>query len=246
MLEGKIAVVTGAGRGIGKAVAKKLAEQKAFVVINYNGSRECAENVKKEIEENGGQAAVYQCDVSDFAACETFIKDVADQYGRIDILVNNAGITRDTLLMRMSEEDYDAVLNTNLKGTFNCIRFTARHMIRQKSGRIINMASVSGVLGNAGQANYSASKAGVIGLTKSAARELASRGITVNAVAPGFIHTEMTDVLSDKVKEGAVAQIPLGTFGEPEDIAETVAFLASDKARYITGQVLHVDGGMAM
>ena len=172
--------------------------------------------------------------------------EIVKQYGRIDILVNNAGITRDGLLMKMSEEDYDAVLDTNLKGTFNCIRFAARQMIKQRSGRIINMASVSGVLGNAGQANYSASKAGIIGLTKSAAREFASRGITVNAVAPGFIRTEMTAVLSDKVKDTACAQIPLGKFGEPEDIAEAVAFLASDEARYITGQVINVDGGMAM
>ena len=174
------------------------------------------------------------------------MKEVVKVFGKIDILVNNAGITKDGLLMKMSEEDYDAVLNTNLKGTFNCIRFVTRQMLRQKSGHIINMASVSGVLGNAGQANYAASKAGVIGLTKSAARELASRGITVNAIAPGFINTEMTAVLSDKVKEGAVAQIPMGTFGEPEDIAQTAVFLASEKARYITGQVLCVDGGMAM
>ena len=173
-------------------------------------------------------------------------KEIVSELGSVDILVNNAGITRDGLLMKMSEEDYDVVLDTNLKGTFNCIRFVARQMIKQKGGRIINMSSVSGVLGNAGQTNYSASKAGVIGLTKSAARELASRGITVNAIAPGFINTEMTEVLSDKVKEGAVAQIPLGKFGETEDIANAVAFLASEGARYITGQVLNVDGGMAM
>ena len=173
-------------------------------------------------------------------------KEIVSELGSVDILVNNAGITRDGLLMKMSEEDYDAVLDTNLKGTFNCIRFVARQMIKQRGGRIINMSSVSGVLGNAGQANYSASKAGVIGLTKSAARELASRGITVNAIAPGFINTEMTEVLSDKVKEGAVAQIPLGKFGETEDIANAAAFLASEGARYITGQVLNVDGGMAM
>ena len=184
--------------------------------------------------------------MADFGACEEFLKAVTEQTGRLDILVNNAGITRDGLLMRMSEEDYDAVLNTNLKGTFNCIRFAARQMLKQKSGRIINISSVSGVLGNAGQANYSASKAGIIGLTKSAARELASRGITVNAIAPGFVNTEMTEGLSEKVKEGAVAQIPLGKFGEPEDIAEAALFLASEGARYMTGQVLHVDGGMAM
>ena len=173
-------------------------------------------------------------------------KEIVAELGSVDILVNNAGITKDGLLMKMSEEDYDAVLDTNLKGTFNCIRFVARQMIKQRGGRIINMSSVSGVLGNAGQANYSASKAGVIGLTKSAARELASRGVTVNAIAPGFINTEMTEVLSDKVKEGAVAQIPMGKFGETEDIANAVVFLASEGARYITGQVINVDGGMAM
>lgn len=246
MLEGKVAVVTGASRGIGRAVAMKLASEGAMVVINYNGSKDRAEEVKKEIEENGGKAEIRQCNVSDFHACEEMFKEIISTFGKIDILVNNAGITRDGLLMKMSEEDYDAVLDTNLKGTFNCIRFVARQMIKQRGGRIVNMASVSGVLGNAGQANYSASKAGVIGLTKAAARELASRGITVNAVAPGFINTEMTAVLSEKVKEGAVAQIPLGTFGETEDIANAVAFLASDNARYITGHVLNVDGGMAM
>lgn len=246
MLDGKVAVVTGASRGIGSAVARKLAADGALVVINYNGSEARAEEVRQEIIKAGGKAEIRQCNVADFHACEEMFKEIVETFGRVDILVNNAGITKDGLLMKMSEEDYDAVLDTNLKGTFNCIRFVARQMIRQKGGRIVNMASVSGVLGNAGQVNYSASKAGVIGLTKSAARELASRGITVNAVAPGFIHTEMTDVLSDKVKEGAVAQIPLGRFGETEDIAETVAFLASEKAGYITGQVIHVDGGMAM
>lgn len=246
MLEGKVAVVTGASRGIGRAVALKLASQGAAVVINYNGSADRAEEVKNEIEKNGGKAVTMQCNVSDFQACENFIKKVITEFGRLDILVNNAGITRDGLLMKMSEEDFDAVLDTNLKGTFHCIRFASRQMMKQRSGRIINLSSVSGVMGNAGQANYSASKAGVIGLTKSAARELASRGITVNAVAPGFIDTEMTQVLNEKVKEGAVAQIPLGRFGQPEDIAEAAAFLASEGAGYITGQVLCVDGGMAM
>lgn len=181
-----------------------------------------------------------------FLPVKHFFKDVIETYGRLDILVNNAGITRDGLLMKMTESDYDAVLQTNLKGTFNGIRFASRQMLRQKSGRIINISSVSGILGNAGQANYSASKAGVIGLTKSAARELASRGITVNAVAPGFIKTEMTEVLSEQVQNHAKSQIPLGSFGNPEDVAEAVWFLASDKAGYITGQVLNVDGGMAM
>lgn len=246
MLEGKVAVVTGASRGIGRAIALKLAAEGAAVVINYNGSAKRAEEVKEEIEKNGGKADVMQCNVSDFSACEGFIKEIISKFGSLDILVNNAGITRDGLLMKMSEGDYDAVLGTNLKGTFNCIRFASRQMMKQRSGRIINLSSVSGVLGNAGQANYSASKAGVIGLTKAAARELASRGITVNAIAPGFINTEMTESLPEKVKEGAAAQIPLGSFGEPEDIAEAAAFLASENARYITGQVLCVDGGMAM
>ena len=234
MLNGKVAVVTGASRGIGRAIALRLAAEGATVVVNYNGSQARAEEVKKEIEENGGTAEIRQCNVSDYHASEEMFKEIIGTFGRVDILVNNAGITRDGLLMKMTEEDYDAVLDTNLKGTFNCIRFVARQMIKQRGGRIINMASVSGVLGNAGQANYSASKAGVIGLTKSAARELASRGITVNAIAPGFINTEMTEVLSDKVKEGAVAQIPLGKFGETEDIANAAAFLAGDGARYIT------------
>ncbi len=246
MLDGKIAVVTGASRGIGKAIALKLASLGASVVVNYNGSEERALQVKAEIEEQGTKASVYQCDVSDFESCETFIQDVIKEYGRIDILVNNAGITKDGLLMKISEEDFDKVLDTNLKGTFNTVRFVSRQMLKQKSGRIINMSSVVGVSGNAGQANYAASKAGVIGLTKSAARELASRGITVNAIAPGFIETDMTEVLSDKVKEACVGQIPLGKFGMPEDVANLAAFLASNEAGYITGQVIHVDGGMVI
>ncbi|HIY54794.1 MAG TPA: 3-oxoacyl-[acyl-carrier-protein] reductase [Candidatus Dorea merdavium] len=246
MLAGKIAVVTGASRGIGRAIAIRLAGEGATVVINYNGSKEKAEEVKQEIEGAGGKAAVCQCNVADFDQCQAFIQKVIDEFGRIDILVNNAGITRDGLLMKMSEEDFDQVIETNLKGAFHTIRFASRQMLRQKSGRIINLSSVVGVTGNAGQANYAASKAGVIGLTKSAARELASRGITVNAIAPGFIETDMTSVLSEKVKEGAAAGIPLGAFGKPEDVAAAAAFLASDEAGYITGQVLHVDGGMVM
>ena len=246
MLDGKIAVVTGASRGIGRAIALELAEQGATVIINYNGSKEKAEAVKQEIESKNEKAEIYQCDVSDFESCQKFFKDVLDNHQRIDILVNNAGITKDGLLMRMSEEDFDRVLNINLKGTFNCIRFASRQMMKQRSGRIINMSSVVGVSGNAGQANYAASKAGVIGLTKSAAKELASRGITVNAIAPGFIHTDMTEVLSEQVKEECKKQIPLGTFGKAEDVAHAAAFLASDKAGYITGQVLHVDGGMVI
>ncbi len=245
-LTGKVALVTGASRGIGRAIALKLAAEGAAVVINYHGSMEKAKEVKAEIESDGGIAEIMQCNVADYQATEAMIRKVTDDFGRLDILVNNAGITRDGLLMKMSEEDYDTVLDTNLKGTFHCIRFAARQMLRQRGGRIINLSSVSGILGNAGQANYSASKAGVIGLTKSAARELASRGITVNAVAPGFIETEMTAVLSEKVRESAVAQIPMEAFGTAEDVAEAVAFLASDSARYITGQTIHVDGGMAM
>ena len=246
MLTGIVALVTGASRGIGKAIACKLAKEGAKVIINYNGSKEKAEAVKSQIEAEGGQAEVYQCDVSDYAACEAFIQTVIKEHGSLDILVNNAGITRDGLLMKMSEEDFDRVLDTNLKGTFNTIRFASRQMLKQRSGRIINMSSVVGVSGNAGQANYAASKAGVIGLTKATARELASRGITVNAIAPGFIETDMTEVLSDKVKEASEAQIPLGHFGKPEDVANAAAFLASEEAAYITGQVLHVDGGMVM
>lgn len=246
MLKGKIAVVTGASRGIGRAVALEMAAAGATVVINYNGSADRAESVKKEIEQSGGKAITCQCDVSDFASCEAFIKNVVDTCGRIDVLVNNAGITKDGLLMKMSEDDFDHVLDTNLKGTFHCIRFASRQMLKQRSGRIINMSSVSGIMGNAGQANYSASKAGVIGLTKAAARELAARHITVNAIAPGFIDTEMTAVLGESVKEDATKQIPLGSFGKPEDVAHLAVFLASDQAGYITGQVIPVDGGMSI
>lgn len=246
MLDGKTAIVTGASRGIGRAIALELAAQGAAVVINYNGSQDKAQEVEKEIRENGGTASIYQCNVADYGQCGKFIQDVISQYGKLDILVNNAGITKDGLLMKMSEEDFDKVIDTNLKGAFHTIRFAARQMLKQKSGRIINMSSVSGVAGNAGQANYAASKAGLIGLTKTAARELASRGITVNAIAPGFIETDMTDVLPEKVKEASVAQIPLGKFGKPEQVAAAVAFLASEEAGYITGQVLHVDGGMVM
>ncbi|MDE6957031.1 MAG: 3-oxoacyl-[acyl-carrier-protein] reductase [Lachnospiraceae bacterium] len=246
MLEGKIAVVTGASRGIGKAIACKFASLGATVIINYNHSAVKAEEVKSQIEAAGGCVEVMQCNVSDYVACEVFFKEIIKKFGRIDILVNNAGITKDGLMMKMSEEDFDQVIKVNLKGTFNCIRFVSRQMLKQRQGRIINMSSVVGVAGNAGQMNYAASKAGVIGMTKSAAKELASRGITVNAIAPGFIETDMTDVLSDAVRETSVAQIPLGRFGKPEDIANAAAFLASEEAGYITGQVLHIDGGMVM
>ena len=246
MLEGKIALVTGASRGIGRQIALTLAAQGAAVVVNYNGSAAKAEEVVKEIEAAGGKAEAVQCNVSEYEKCAELMSYIVKTYGRLDILVNNAGITRDNLLMKMSEDDFDAVIQTSLKGVFNCVKHISRQMLKQKAGRIINISSVSGVLGNAGQANYCAAKAGVIGLTKSAARELASRGITVNAVAPGFIATEMTDVLSDSVKAAAVEQIPMKHFGETEDVANAVAFLASDAARYITGQVISVDGGMAM
>lgn len=244
MLENKVALVTGAGRGIGRAIAIALAKEGAEVVVNYNGSEERAKEVKQTIEENGGKASIYKCNVSDFEACEAMIKDIVKEHGRLDILVNNAGITKDGLIMKMKEEDFDSVLNVNLKGTFNTIRHSVRQMLRQKSGKIINISSVSGILGNAGQANYAASKAGVIGLTKTMARELGSRGITVNAIAPGFVDTEMTGVLSEEIRENACRQIILGRFGKPEDIANVAVFLASDKADYITGQVISVDGGM--
>lgn len=246
MLNGKIAVVTGASRGIGRAIATKLAKLGATVIINYNGSAEKAEEVKQKIIADGGRAEIMQCNVADYDSCEAFFKEIIHQFKRIDIMVNNAGITKDGLMMRMSEEDFTSVIDVNLKGTFHGIRFASRQMMKQRSGRIINMSSVVGISGNAGQVNYAASKAGVIGMTKSAAKELASRNITVNAIAPGFIETDMTSVLSEKVIEETMKQIPLGRLGSAEDIAETAAFLASDAAAYITGQVISVDGGMAM
>lgn len=243
-LNGKTALVTGASRGIGRAIALRLAEDGANVAVIYAGSADKAEAVVNEITALGVNAKAYQCNVADSAAVNETVKAVTNDLGKIDILVNNAGITRDGLMLRMKDEDFDAVLDTNLKGAFNMIRACYSGFIRKKSGRIINISSVSGIMGNAGQANYSASKAGVIGLTKSVARELASRGITCNAVAPGFIQTDMTENLGDN--NSLLNSIPLGRMGKPEDIAAAVAFLASDSAAYITGEVLKVDGGLAI
>lgn len=246
MLSGKIALVTGASRGIGREIALTLAGYGADVIVNYNGSEGKAAEVVKEIEAMGRKAKAVQCSVADFEACGKMITEMLTQFGHIDILVNNAGITKDNLVIKMSEEDFDAVIDTNLKGTFHTIKHMYRAFLKQREGRIINLSSVSGVLGNAGQANYAASKAGVIGLTKSMAKELASRNITVNAIAPGYIDTDMTQAMSDTAKEAIISQIPLKRAGSPKDIAETVAFLASEKAQYITGQVISVDGGMAI
>lgn len=243
-LNGKTALVTGASRGIGRAIALRLAEDGANVAVIYAGSADKAEAVVNEITALGVNAKAYRCNVADSDAVNETVKAVTNDLGKIDILVNNAGITRDGLMLRMKDEDFDAVLDTNLKGAFNMIRACYSGFIRKKSGRIINISSVSGIMGNAGQANYSASKAGVIGLTKSVARELASRGITCNAVAPGFIQTDMTENLGDN--NPLLNSIPLGRMGKPEDIAAAVAFLASDSAAYITGEVLKVDGGLAI
>lgn len=246
MLNGKVALVTGASRGLGREIAITLAQQGAKVIVNYNGSKDRADEVVKQITENGGEAIAFQCNVSEFQAVEIMIKEIISQFGRIDILVNNAGITKDNLIVKMKEEDFDQVIDINLKGSFNTIKHISRQMLKQKSGKIINIASVSGVLGNAGQANYATSKAGLIGLTKTMARELASRGINVNAVAPGFIETEMTAVYNDEQKALFEGQIPFKRFGQANEVAQVVSFLASDQSSYITGQVICVDGGMAI
>ena len=245
-LVGKVALVTGGSRGIGRAIALKLAENGADVAINYAGNTAAAEEVKAAIEQMGRKALLIQCSVADTDGVQAMVNQVVKELGRLDILVNNAGITRDGLLMRMKEADWDDVMNTNLKGVYNCSKAVMRTMMKQKSGRIVNRASVVGEMGNAGQANYAAAKAGVIGFTKSLAKEVASRGITVNAIAPGFIATDMTSVLSDDQKAEMARTIPLGRAGQPEDVANAVLFLASEGAAYITGQVLNVDGGMVM
>ncbi len=242
--DNKVALVTGAGRGIGAAIAKGLAKEGAFVIVNYSGNDEAANETVKEIENAGGSAATYKCGVQDSEAVKKMTEYIIEKYKKIDILVNNAGITRDGLMLRMSDEDFDSVIAVNLKGTFNCTKSVSRYMLKQRSGKIINISSVVGICGNAGQVNYSASKAGIIGLTKSAAKEFASRGITVNAVAPGYVDTDMTKVLSDEVKNEIMKAIPAGRMGKAQDISNAVLFLASEEAEYITGQVISVDGGM--
>ena len=245
-LDGKVALVTGGSRGIGRAIALTLAKAGAKVVINYAGNVAAAEEVKKLIEADGGTASIVQADVADNAKVTTMIDDIVAEYGSIDILINNAGITRDTLLARMKEEDFDAVIATNLKSVYNTTKAAAKYMTKQRSGRIVNLSSVVGEIGNVGQTNYAAAKAGILGFSKAAAKEMAVRGITVNAVAPGFIATDMTAVLSDAIREKLVESIPLKKLGDPQNVADAVLFLVSDRAAYITGQILNVDGGMVM
>ena len=246
MLKGKCAVITGASRGIGKCIAKKFAKEGANVVINYRNNEEEALKVKQELEDLGSQVLVVKADVSELEQAENLIKEAKKEFGRVDILVNNAGITKDNLIIRMKEEDFDSVIKTNLKGAFNCLKAVTPIMLKQKYGKIVNMASVVGVVGNPGQVNYCESKAGLIGMTKSLAKEIGSRNITVNAIAPGFIDTDMTKILSDDQKKKILSQIPLNKFGNVEDIANVALFLGSENSNYITGQVIHVDGGMAM
>ncbi|NLL72658.1 MAG: 3-oxoacyl-[acyl-carrier-protein] reductase [Clostridiales bacterium] len=246
MLRGKVALVTGASRGIGREVALTLSSHGCTVIINYNGSKEKAEKLLDEIKINQNKGIIYQADVSDFEAVKQMVSDIRDEFGRIDILVNNAGITRDNLILRMKEEEFDDVVNINLKGVFNCVRHVSPLMLKQRQGRIINISSVVGIRGNAGQSNYSASKAGVIGLTKSLAKEMGLRGITVNAVAPGYINTDMTEDLKQEWKDQIKEQVPLKRFGEASDVANAVAFLASDYSSYITGQTIQVDGGLGI
>lgn len=245
-LTNKTAIITGASRGIGAEIAKRFAQAGANVVVNYSGSQQKAESVVEAINENGGKAIAVKANVADADAVKAMVDETMATFGAVDILVNNAGITRDNLMMRMKDDEWDDVINTNLKGVFVCTKAVTRQMMKQRSGRIVNIASIVGVMGNAGQANYVASKAGVIGLTKTTARELASRGITANAVAPGFITTDMTDQLNEDIQKTMMSQIPLGRFGKPEEVAKAALFLASDEASYMTGQTLHLDGGMVM
>lgn len=246
MLEGKVALVTGASRGIGKEIAKLYAKNHAYVIVNYNGNKELADNVVADIVAEGGKAESYCCNVSSYEDVEAMIKYIITTHGSIDILVNNAGVTADGLLMKMSEADYDKVLDINLKGTFNCIKHVSRQMLKQKAGRIVNMSSVVGISGNAGQVNYAASKAGVIGITKSVAKELGSRGITVNAIAPGFIETDMTEAMTEEAKKQVSEHISLKRLGQTKDVADLALFLVSENSTYITGQVIGVDGGMSI
>ena len=245
-LQGKCALVTGGSRGIGRAVCLELARQGARVAVNYAGNAAAAEETVKACEALGAEAFAIQADVADAAACEAMVKEVLTRFGRLDILVNNAGVTRDGLMPMMKETDWDAVLDTNLKGAFHCMKAVYRPMMKQKYGRIVNLSSIVGLRGNAGQANYAASKAGLIGLTKSMAKELAGRNVTVNAVAPGFIDTDMTAALPEKAREAMLSTIPMGRLGQAEDVARAVAFFAGDASAYVTGQVLCVDGGMAV
>lgn len=245
-LEGKAVLVTGASRGIGREIALEFARQGANVAVNFSGSEAKANEVVDLIKELGRDAFAIQCDVSNSESVSTMVKETIDRFGKLDVLVNNAGITRDNLLMRMKEDEWDDVININLKGVFLCTKAVTRQMMKQRNGRIINVASIVGVSGNPGQANYVAAKAGVIGLTKTSAKELAARNITVNAIAPGFITTDMTDKLTEEVKSEMLKVIPLARFGEPKDIAKVAVFLASDDSSYMTGQTLHIDGGMVM
>lgn len=244
LLNNRVALVTGGSRGIGRAIALAMAAQGARVAVNYASNRQAAEEVVAEIASAGGDAAAFEADVSGFTDGEELVEAVANRFGRLDILINNAGITRDTLLLRMKESDWDQVLQTNLKGVFNCTRAAAKLMLKQRSGCIINIASVAGLTGLAGQANYGAAKAGILGFTRAVAKELGSRGITVNAIAPGFISTDMTSVLPDAYKQEILRRIPLGRFGTPEDVAQVAVFLASPAGSYITGQTIVVDGGL--
>lgn len=246
MLKGKSAIITGASRGIGKAIAIKFAKEGSNIVINYRNNEEEALKVKEELEQLGVKTLIVKADISDLKQAENLIKQAKKEFGQVDILINNAGITKDNLIIRMKESEFDQVIKINLKGAFNCLKAVTPIMLKQRSGKIVNMSSVVGVIGNPGQVNYCASKAGLIGMTKSLAREIGVRGINVNAIAPGFIDTDMTRVLTEEQKKNILSQIPLNKFGNIEDIANTALFLASENSNYITGQVIHIDGGMAM